>query len=571
MYVLCTLETINNDKGYFSATQIAAIRVDDAWKKKDVFSELIEPMGPSFHNWNDSAYSGYKVRDFLTAANAYTVLEQFEKWLEPDDVLCWWNEKVRAIYIKLYGNVRKRDPQQRSIALNKYFQAYLTDGMQRKGSVYKLCANRGMEVRGTEHCALDDVYTICMFLEAVRFPQEPLENRPPEKIYETNVEHEGRIYPYVYEPMDNQFHRKECPTLTLGIPLEPFEYISHCLKRGFDPCPVCVRKEVLAWRREHNRDVIERSKFRFVYAQGGKVFHKRECALVLGAQQIAGATYFYTCLHAGMRCCKVCKPLPLGRIKRTNDGLQDKVLPCEQKTVPAAKLELPKKKPKKIRLYPGISRTLSAAEARAMDRFAQAQKERLSQAEMDGLTQQQRKDHLTLTQPGLAFFAGTGYRTFHLRSCPALSGLTEIRGFATYEEAMSSGRRPCKTCRPTDKKDMEISVPITNLIRENESKQTLVRLCDQHGFAHRYRDQVFFMETPVGKWRIYVQERPVRMDHINLVKTPKNIAGYHRQPRLFLSLKDAFDYILRHDRALEKESDKLAEERRNEYAHCVQG
>ena len=46
--------------------------------------------------------------------------------------------------------------------------------------------------------------------------------------------------------------------------------------------------------------------------------------------------------------------------------------------------------------------------------------------------------------------------------------------------------------------------------------------------------------------------RPVRLEHINLVSQPQNTKKYHVQPRLFLSLKDTFNYIMRHDSTLMK-------------------
>ena len=53
----------------------------------------------------------------------------------------------------------------------------------------------------------------------------------------------------------------------------------------------------------------------------------------------------------------------------------------------------------------------------------------------------------------------------------------------------------------------------------------------------------------VGKWKIDMDMRPVRLEHINLVSQQENTKKYHVQPRLFLSLKDTFDYIMRHDNA----------------------
>ena len=58
------------------------------------------------------------------------------------------------------------------------------------------------------------------------------------------------------------------------------------------------------------------------------------------------------------------------------------------------------------------------------------------------------------------------------------------------------------------------------------------------------------METDVGIWRVNMHNSPYRLDHINLTKTPDNRTVFHRQPRLFLSLRDAFYYIKRHDDGL---------------------
>ena len=47
---------------------------------------------------------------------------------------------------------------------------------------------------------------------------------------------------------------------------------------------------------------------------------------------------------------------------------------------------------------------------------------------------------------------------------------------------------------------------------------------------------------------------------INLVSQPENTKRYHVQPRLFLSLKDTFDYIMRHDNALMKRIEGAGQE-----------
>ena len=46
----------------------------------------------------------------------------------------------------------------------------------------------------------------------------------------------------------------------------------------------------------------------------------------------------------------------------------------------------------------------------------------------------------------------------------------------------------------------------------------------------------------------------------NLISQPENTKKYHVQPRLFLSLKDTFDYIMRHDNALMKRIEGTSQE-----------
>lgn len=57
------------------------------------------------------------------------------------------------------------------------------------------------------------------------------------------------------------------------------------------------------------------------------------------------------------------------------------------------------------------------------------------------------------------------------------------------------------------------------------------------------------IETAVGKWRLDTRTYPVDVYHINLATSPKE-STYHKQPRLFLSLADTFEYIRRHDSSL---------------------
>lgn len=50
-----------------------------------------------------------------------------------------------------------------------------------------------------------------------------------------------------------------------------------------------------------------------------------------------------------------------------------------------------------------------------------------------------------------------------------------------------------------------------------------------------------------------------RWEHISLFSTPGGTQHYHVQPRLFLSLRDTFAYIIKHDRQLSAGTEQYRE------------
>lgn len=525
--MLCALEWVTNHKGFFSVTQLAALRTNAAWEKEDVFDLRIEPLGPSFHLWDNPAFNGYSPYEFLNAQNGYTVFQRFARWLRAEDVLCWWDQLSLQYFKKAYEMLFKHTPGYRMLALNQYFGSCLADGKCIRGSAYKICAHREIAIEGTEHCAIHDVHAMRTFLESVAFPQQALES-PPQKKPPKQPSAPGRTFNYLYDPEQNLLHKPDCPYLPQGVPRSGYDSLEKCMERGFRLCSSCLSREVEKWRRERNGKHLQKLRNQYVYAQGSGVFHRRACKLILPAKEICSSRYFYSCYDRGMRPCRICKPLPIAR----NTGQADDQIETE-------------KSKKKVTLIVG-NRLLSSGEEKAYKRFVQAKRERISYRALQEMDGQRRADHLTLTHPGYVFFAGSGYKTFHRSSCGILGKLSHICGFATYEKAAASGRRPCRKCKPDARDDVELSIPITNEEKENETAEMLEALCREAGLACRVEEPYFFLETPVGKWRIHLHARPVIVHHINLAKNPDNTT-YHRQHRLFLSLKDTFDYIHRHD------------------------
>lgn len=220
-------------------------------------------------------------------------------------------------------------------------------------------------------------------------------------------------------------------------------------------------------------------------------------------------------------------------------------MPIERKRI---SLPIKQNKPQKAE-----NRNLNGEERKALGRFKRAKEERETAFKRGDLTEAKRNTVMALSQPGLAFWASKGYSTFHTRNCSKITGLNQLRGFARYQDAVRAGYSPCRHCRPSPKLDVKFSIPITNKERHGETTDTLIQLCTQHCLPFEYDMRYFTLQTIAGKWRIDMSLRPVRLEHINLVTERGSTKKFHTQPRLFLSLKDTFDYIMRHDSKLIEE------------------
>ena len=364
-------------------------------------------------------------------------------------------------------------------------------------------------------------------LETIELPQEALLVPLVKKEKPMKPSKQFSDLPYQYDPKTNTIHKKECPTLLIGdIETQGYENLKTPLRKQYKPCECCAEEYRTALR-ERNMDIIDRTQYTYIYSPESKVFHKYTCGLMLQARSILGTIKYDTVVKTGRTPCKVCNPTA-----------QDvfRPLPPQQKIARLKKKKLS---------------TVSTDGVKAIKRQRRALFERNQLLQNEGLTETEKNDAYTLTQPRFAFWVGQGYQTFHLRSCPKLKEVSNLRGFGTYKDAVRAGFTPCRKCKPTAKHDVVYSIPIKSHIRENEKIEDLETLCNDAGYSYHRENAYFCLETAVGKWRIDVSTAPIKLHHINLVKTP-GARRYHEQPRLFLSFIDAFDYIKRHDDGLER-------------------
>ena len=523
MFVIADLEWVTNQTGHFSPTQLAAVKVDESWHELERFSALIRPCDGTFHDWKHVAYTGGTATAFLHAKNAYSVLQSFIEWLSAEDAILWWHEESDAVFQKLVKLLIKSPFQNKTIILNKYISAFLYGDANVQKSPYQMAKAQGIDTNpALKHCAINDVMAMQKLLATIDFAQAVLQNPMESHKIEWKPTAGERKLPYQYDPATNKMHRRDCPLLLAsGAKTKGFASRKTLLKKGFRLCD-CCKEDYKTALREKNQRILERTSYTYVYTPTSKVFHKYTCGTMLSAKQILGAGKYNTVAKTGRRPCKLCNPSPADT---------HKPLPEQMKITHLEK-------------HP---RHMVAKEAaKAILRQKVALEERHRKLQDKTLTQQEIDDIYTLTQPRFAFWAGKGYQTFHLHSCPKLQGLSHLRGFSTYKAAIRAGLTPCRTCKPTAKHDIIVSLPITSHIRKHERIKDLEMLCRDAGYSYRKEGDYFYLETSVGKWRVHVGESPVKLDHINLVKTP-GVTVYHEQPRIFLSFIDAFDYIKRHD------------------------
>ena len=522
MYVIADVEWISNNRVGNFPTQIAAMRIDSQWNEVNSFYSLIRPISFIEYNKDNIAFNGNSKNNFLSAKTAKKVLSDFLEWLG-EDTLIWWYEESTVRFCEFVKKLTDEKYEKSQIVGQEHSKLVLQNTHYNSHNLYKLAHSLNISTENKiEHCSKDDVEVVRNIFKTIRFRQEYFESNDP-NIRPINYKY--RKHPYHYDPRTQLFHCADCEILNQNLPeTMGFDNIVTALKRKYTCCS-CCEHELKDYIRDRNKRIIEKMGWEYIFVPKGDVFHKKDCSLILEQPIIKGSKTVQKAMEKCSCSCMICKPL------------EENIIFSEEKMVSHAK-------PKNV---------LNAyCDIRAVKRQKVAMEER-SQLLQKNLTQSEMNDVYTLTQPRFAFWAAKGYKNFHLHSCPTLRNISNLQGFASYNEAKSAGYAPCKHCKPTVKHDMKKSIPIYNEQREEENISVLFELCTKAGYEHHFDGGLFYIETPVGKWKISPQTTPVHIRHINLVKTPET-KKYHVQNRIFLSLSDTFAYIKRHDETLMAQS-----------------
>lgn len=534
MYVLLDIEWITNSNHIISPTQIAAMRVDDAWYCSTMFYSRIKPMDDSFHTWDDIAYSGGTYQAFLNAPGIRTVLSNLVNWFKANDQVFVWNETIRDTLTSVYQWVFKKEFPFSLSLLNEYTEAYVRYLHISSNDPYAIAQETGANVPESEGYAVHEVNAMQSALRGLQAPIDVLAHTPSQLYLSLGLEPD-----FYLDEQSNIVHAPDCPHLDNSLTPIFYPEDSFFFQPHITYCS-CVKATVSAVKQAHNLDKINAFNYQYVYLEKSNIFHCADCHLALRATaSIHGTTHYNAACATGRRPCRMCKPDLKNHTKATEQSAAAKYICIEKKT----------KKKNTDEDLPG-TRPLTQKEKCSLKRFQQAQQERFSHNGKEFQSETERDDFYTLSSSVYGFFAATGHSTFHLRHCKKLIGLEHIKGFATYKEAVCRGFSPCRLCKPTAKDDILYPAHIDSKTQENESTDILVAKCRAHGYPYQQSNDKFTFETPVGRWMIKTIASPYVVYHINLVMTPNNQTSYHQQPRLFLSLHDIFRYVQKHDKEL---------------------
>lgn len=427
------------------------------------------------------------------------------------------------------------------------WQKAISDEHLKVGSAYRLAKDRGIQVPEVEHSSMNDVEAIRALLQGTFTPatviyssyispDAKIQKRPDyskKKTLVGSTPSNQIVNSLIYDADKKLLHSKDCPKvkgITIG---QGFDSYKSCIQKGFKPCK-CCRDEYWHSNWILSQEIINKCNFNYVYAFHGTLFHRTSCvhARRILYSDLRGSVYYNNCLEKGLKPCGWCKPTIRQQVNPPHIYTQQPGTKQIKRTIGSTWL---------------ATRKLTKDEKIALKRHEAARKERerLINNHQQKTREELRDEHV-LTQTGYAFWSAIGYQTFHLRKCAKLDHISGLRGYARYNDAIRAGLTPCRLCKPSSKYDIKVSVPIYQKERQGESAETLNRLCESEGYKHRYETPDYYIETPVGQWRLDTRTQPVDVYHINLVKSSGK-QFYHKQHRLFLSLTDTFEYIRRHD------------------------
>lgn len=568
MFIIADIEWITNDEGRSFPAQLAAIKADKNWEQTDTFSSYINLSEYKIYDYDHMAYTGATREEILQSKTIDEVFEEFNDWIDPDDVIIWWHKDSNEIFRE--WNTESKN---KSIIIKRLLLNVIKQPENTTTNLYKLSEQSGIDTKPElAHCSANDARVMLDLIKIWKYSPKKIEKFLAKSAM-SNLALSIEPLPYRYDRSTNTIHKKDCALLAdIEYELEGRSKLLKAVSKGYKLCD-CCKKEYLSALKNHNLKVVKKMNLPYVYTPNSKVFHKSTCSTILSSKDIRGTTRYDKLISSGKIPCKRCNPSPEDSfdISRKKEKKGHKNLPKDAVKA-LRKRNIADNERKRLlkrnkELLKAVERLNLAMEERerkqhltkeeaekeyAFKRHNAAQKAMNDALLEKALSKSDLRDLYVRTDPYYSFWVSKGYETFHSYGCPKLQSLKNLRGFRTYEEAVAAGFKPCKKCKPSAKNNQKYSIPIKTKVRANEKIEDIEERCKKEGYSFNSDSNYIFIETPIGKWKIKTDAFPIKVDHINLSGKFPEEKEYHDQHCRFLSFADVFSYIKKHDDALSK-------------------
>ena len=536
MFVLMDLEWITDYKNFNYETQFAALRVDQNWKEVSSYTSLIRPQ-----EWVEHAIGlgGHTRADYDHANSLTKVMEGFQRWLQSDDVLCWWQNDPKELFEKEYKRLMGVELDRVSIELKPCFMAFVDDGFSKSGNPYDLAAARNIPRYKPAHDSLNDVLMLSHLLAAVSLTQDMNELLHADAALKVQDQLAHKNAKYLIDTKDNSTHFSGCKRISSMVNCSAACSIREVLKYHGSICS-CCRDKVLPEIVEYNAKELASRKCSgyskiYFYLDDSAVFHTRDCYCLLRTTKRISSTPILEKLSGQKTPCRHCRPDVDREIKDISF-----VEAMTELSQPARKIVA---KPKVgivgDTIYPVLNMDgLNKAHRRAYQRYLEVKEQRKNSP--DG----------SCVRSSTTLLADDSTGLFHTLNCDRIGDHVNMRGFSHCTDAKRKGYRPCKYCNPTHDDEATFSIPEYSAMYKTESLLLIRRECDKYGirFEIHEQEQDLVLYTDMGEWIVDLVNRPIVLMHLNTVNTylmgEKN---YHEQPVMFMNVIDAIRYVNKHD------------------------
>jgi len=124
-------------------------------------------------DWNDSAFNGHTVGEFVSGKDERTALEQLISWCGRDNWMCFWHfAQLRALFNsckRLFGKKMLQCP--RLCFYERICELAALKEVQ-PGSLWEMAAAYGIKSSAPEYCASSDVELLRRLLAVLGRPPE---------------------------------------------------------------------------------------------------------------------------------------------------------------------------------------------------------------------------------------------------------------------------------------------------------------------------------------------------------------------------------------------------------------